>query len=180
MVRQQDAVGLGLFGSRPGAFVPPRCRRSHLRQLMATMVRQTPAGPTDVAASLQAAVRKLKRRGLVVVISDLIDDPPATLKALRLLAGHRHDVLVFHVQDATELDFAFESPALFRDLETGEELEIDPAALRDDYRRRMSELSDFYRKGLAEMGVDYQLIDTSRPYDQALTTYLQRRAKCRR
>src|SRR6516164_7572439 len=78
MVRQQDAVGLTLFGARPGAYVPPRCRRSHLRQLMATMVRQVPAGETNVAASLRAAIRKLKRRGLVVVISDLIDEPSET------------------------------------------------------------------------------------------------------
>jgi uncharacterized protein (DUF58 family) len=180
MVRQQDAVGLTLFGARPGAFVQPRCRRSHLRQVMATMVRQAPAGDTDVAASLRAAIRKLKRRGLVVVISDLIDEPDATLKALRLLAGHRHDVIVFHVQDATELDFSFQGPALFRDLETGEEMEIDPAALRDDYVRQMQELCDYYRKGLAELGVDYQLVNTKEPYDKALTAYLNRRSRSRR
>jgi uncharacterized protein (DUF58 family) len=180
MVRQQDAVGLTLFGARPGAYVPPRCRRSHLRQLMATMVRQAPAGETNVAASLRAAIRKLKRRGLVVVISDLIDEPAETLKALRLLAGHRHDVIVFHVQDATELDFSFQGPALFRDLETGEEMEIDPAALRDDYVRQMQELCDYYKKGLAELGVDYHLINTREPYDRALNTYLNRRARSRR
>ena len=180
MVRQQDAAGLALFGAEPGVFVPPRCRRSHLRQLMATMVRQTPTGRTDVSTSLKALVRKLKRRGLVVVISDLIDEPAETLKALRLLAGHRHDVLVFHVHDATELDFSFEGPALFRDLETGDEMEIDPASLRAAYVEQMRELSEFYRKGLAELGIDYQLINTAQPYDQALLTYLNRRAKNRR
>ena len=180
MVRQQDAVGMALFGTRTGAFVPPRCRRSHLRQLMATMVRQAPAGLTDVGASLRAAIRKLKRRGLVVLISDLIDDPTETLKAIRLLAGHRHEVIVFHVQDATELDFAFEGAALFRDMETGEEMEIDPAALREDYVLQMQELCDYYRKGLAELGVAYQLVNTKQPYDQALTTYLNRRARSRR
>src|SRR5205085_190774 len=153
---------------------------SHLRQLMATMVRQTPAGETNVSASLRAAIRKLKRRGLVVVISDLIDEPAETLKALRLLAGHRHDVIVFHVQDATELDFSFHAPARFRDLETGEEMEIDPAALREDYVRQMQELCGFYKTGLAELGVDYRLVNTRQPYDQALTTYLNRRARNRR
>jgi uncharacterized protein (DUF58 family) len=180
MVRQQDAVGLALFGASPGVFVPPRCRRSHLRQMMATMVRQTPSGRTDVAASLRAIVRKLKRRGLVVVISDLIDDPAETLKSLRLLAGHRHDVVVFHVHDAAELDFSFTGPALFRDMETGEEMEIDPASLRAAYLEQMTELTEFYRKGLAEFGVDYQRINTAQPYDQALLTYLNRRAKTRR
>jgi uncharacterized protein (DUF58 family) len=180
MVRQQDAVGLALFGAGPGLFVPPRCRRSHLRQLMATMVHAAPEGRTDVPASIRAIVRKLKRRGLIVLISDLIDDPVETLKAVRLLAGHRHDVLVFHVQDATELDFSFEGAALFHDVETGEEMEIDPASLRTAYLEKMRELCEYYRKGLAEMGIDYQLINTRVPYDQALTAYLRRRTRTRR
>lgn len=180
MVRQQDAVGMALFGASPGLYVPPKCRRSHLRQLMATMVRHAPTGKTDVAASLRATVRKLKRRGLVVLISDLIDDPAETLKAIRLLAGHRHEVIVFHVQDATELDFSFEGAALFRDMETGEEMEIDPASLRSAYLEQMGELCAFYRKGLAEMGIDYHLVNTMQCYDQALTAYLNRRARTRR
>jgi uncharacterized protein (DUF58 family) len=180
MVRQQDAVGMALFGATPGLYVPPKCRRSHLRQLMATMVRNPPTGATDVAASLRATVRKLKRRGLVVLISDLIDDPGETLKAIRLLAGHRHEVVVFHVQDATELDFTFEGAALFRDMETGEEMEIEPASLRAAYTEQMQELCAFYKKGLAEMGIDYHLINTKQSYDQALSAYLNRRARTRR
>ncbi len=180
MTRQHDAVGLALFGAGPGLFVPPRCRSSHLRQIMATMAKQPPDGPTDIAASLRSLVRKLKRRGLVVVVSDLIDDPAQTLKALRLLAGRKHDVVVFHVQDATELDFSFDGPALFRDLETGEELEIDPVSLRAAYQQQMQELCGFYRRGLAEIGIDYHLADTRQSYDRALTAYLDRRAKTRR
>jgi uncharacterized protein (DUF58 family) len=180
VLRQQDAAGLALFGAKPGILVPPRCRRTHLRQLMSVMVNHAPQGGTDVPASLKAVVRSLKRRGLVVVISDLIDDPPETLKALRLLAGHRHDVIVFHVQDATELEFPFEGAALFRDLETGEEMEVDPAAVRDNYRQQMADLCEFYRKGLAEVGVGYHLINTRQPFDKALTAYLQLRARIRK
>ena len=102
------------------------------------------------------------------------------LKSIRLLASHRHEVIVFHVQDATELDFSFEGAALFRDLETGEEMEIDPASLRSAYLEQMKELCDFYRKGLAEMGIDYLLINTATPYDKALSAYLNRRAQTRR
>src|SRR4051794_16034358 len=75
VLRQQDAAGLALFGAKPGVIVPPRCRRTHLRQLMRVMVNHAPQGGTDVPGSLKAVVRGLKRRGLVVVISDLIDDP---------------------------------------------------------------------------------------------------------
>jgi uncharacterized protein (DUF58 family) len=180
MVRQKDAVGLGLLSEKPRLFIPPRCRRTHLRQLMATMVQQVPSGRTDLPAALRAAVRKLKRRGLVVLISDLIDDPEQTLRAIRLLAGHRHDVIVFHVQDAAELEFSFDGAALFRDMETGEEMEIDPRSLREAYLEQMRDLCGYYQKGLAEMGIDYQLINTKQPYDHALTAYLNRRAKTRR
>lgn len=180
MLRQQDAVGLVLFGARPGLFVPPRCRRTHLRQLMRVMVQNAPEGTTDVPASLRAVLHNVKRRGLVVVISDLIDKPEETLKAIRLLRGHRHDVLVFHVQDPAEVDFTFQGATLFRDLETGQELEIDPAAVRDHYLERVREVAAFYKKGLAEAGVEYHPIDTRQPYDQALSAYLARRARTRR
>ena len=179
MIRQQDAVGLALFGDKPGLFVPSRCRRVHLRQLMAAMVRQAPAGRTNLPASVRVLVRKLKRRGLIVVLSDLIDEPVETLQALKQLACRRHDVIVFHVQDAAEWDFDFERAALFRDVETGEELEIDPPALRDAYRVQMDELSAFYRKGLAGVGIDYQPVNTHQPYDQVLSAYLNRRARTR-
>jgi uncharacterized protein (DUF58 family) len=180
MLRQQDAVSLMLFGARPGLFVPPRCRRTHLRQLMALMVRSAPSGETNVGLSLKTVLRKLKRRGLVIVISDLIDDPLETLKALRLLRAHRHDVLVFHVQDAAELEFPFQGATLFRDLETGQELEIDPVGVRQEYLKRMAELCEFYRKGLADAGIDYHLINTLQPYDQALSAYLGRRMRTRK
>jgi uncharacterized protein (DUF58 family) len=180
MLRQQDAVSLVVFGAKPGLFVPPRCRRTHLRQLMQVMVRHAPEGTTDVPASLRAVLHNLKRRGLVVVVSDLIDAPEETLKALRLLRSHRHDVVVFHIQDPAEVDFTFQGATLFRDLETGEELEIDPTAVRDQYLERVRELGAFYRKGLTEAGVDYQPIDTRQSYDQALSAYLARRARTRR
>lgn len=180
MLRQQDAVGLTLFGTRPGLFVPPRSRRTHLRQLMQAMVRHAPQGTTDVPASLRAVLHNVKRRGLVVVISDLIDAPEETLKALRLLRGHRHEVIVFHVQDPAELEFPFLGATLFRDLETNEELEIDPAAVRDHYVQQVRELGAFYKKGLNGAGIEYQPLDTRQPYDVALSAYMARRARARK
>lgn len=180
ITRQQDAVGLALFGAKPGLMVPPRCRTAHLRQMMQVMINNPPSGLTDVSASLRAITMNLKRRGLVVVISDLIDDPEATLKSLRLIGSHRHDVVVFHVQDAAELEFFFEGATLFKDMETGEELEIDPGAVRATYLQRMADLCDFYRKGLTEVGIDYQLINTRQSYDHALAAYLRRRMKTRK
>jgi hypothetical protein len=133
-----------------------------------------------VPQSLKGILHNLKRRGLIVVLSDLIDEPIETLKALKLLRSHRHDVIVFHVQDAAELEFTFQGATLFRDLETGAELEVDPAGVREQYLARMRELCAFYRKGLADVGVDYHLVNTRQAYDQALSAYLSKRMRTRK
>jgi len=180
MIKQQDAVGLALVGDGPGLLVPPRSRLSHLNQLMRVMVQNPPGGRTNLAASLMAILRNLKRRSLIVLISDLIDDPEPTLKAMRMLRSHRHDVIVFHVQDPAELELPFDGTLLFQDVETGEEVEVEPEAIRAGYVEKMNELLERYRKRLTEAGMDYQLISTRQPFDHALSAYLSRRAKLRK
>ncbi len=179
MLKQQDAVGMALFGAEPGILVPPRCRNQHLHELMRIMVQNPPSGGTNLSESLQKIVRRLKRRSLVVLISDLIDDPESTVKAIRLLRSHRHDVVVFHVQDPSEKEFDFEGAAVFRDVETGDEMEVDPATMRELYLEHISGLQDFLVKQLREAGIDYEPLDTREPYDQALSAYLRRRASLR-
>ena len=179
MIKQQDAVGLSLFGAKPGLVLPPRSRVSHLRQMIQVMTANPPVGETNVAASLRAMVRNLKRRGLIVLISDLIDDPEETLKSIRLLGSHGHDVVVFQLRDASEVDFPFDGATVFRDLETGEELEVDPAAVRESYMQNLGEETERYRKGLLEAGIDYVPLNTREPYDKAFSAYLNRRSKLR-
>jgi uncharacterized protein (DUF58 family) len=180
MLRQQDAAGLSLVSVKPGLLIPPRAKRLHLRTLMRGLVQQEPNGRTDLPSSLRAVLRNLKRRGLVVIISDLLDDPAPTLKAIRLFASHRHEVVVFHVLDGMERDFAFEGATQFVDLESNEELEIDPSASRAQYLSRLAEAEAIFSKGLADAGIDYLCIDTRQPYDEALSAYLARRARVRR
>ena len=180
MLHQLDAVGLVTHDTKVRQIIPPRASSKHLLQLFHALDQTQPGGETSMAPLWHELAGQFKRRGLVVLISDLIDDPVETLKSIRLLSNHRHDVVVFHVQDATELDFSFEGPGLFKDLETGEELEIDPASVRATYLEQMRELCDYYRKGLTDVGIDYHPINTRQPYDQALSAYLARRAKTRK
>ena len=180
MLKQQDAAGLTIFGEQPQWLVPPRSRGSQLRQIMQAMIRHTPHGETNLSGSLRAMMRNLKRRSLVVLISDLIDEPEQTLRNIRLISSHKHDVIVFHVQDQTEWEFDFEGPTLFRDMETGEELEVDPAAVREAYLEQQRELERFYRQGLTEVGIEYEPINTRQPYDAALSAYLNRRGRVQR
>ncbi len=179
IIKQQDAVGLSLFGAKPGLLLPPRSRLSHLRQMIQVLTANPPTGETNVAASLRALVRNLKRRGLLVLLSDLIDEPAETLKAIRLLRSHGHDVIVFQIRDATEVEFPFDGATVFRDLETGEELEVDPASVRESYLQNLAAETELFRKGLVEVGIDYVPLNTRQPYDEAFSAYLHRRAKVR-
>lgn len=179
MLKQQDAAGLALFGAGPGVMVPPRCRRRHLHQIMQVVLQNPPSGETDLTQSLNQIVRRLKRRSMIVVVSDLIDDPEATVKAIRMLRSRRHDVIVFHVQDPAEIEFNFQGAAVFRDIETGQEMEVDPVSMRSLYLEHWEELQTFYRTELREAGVDYEPLDIREPYDQALMAYLRRRADLR-
>lgn len=177
MVKQQDAVGLSVFAEKPEVFLPPRSRGSQLRQIMQQMIAHQPSGQTSLSDSLYMITRQLKRRGLVVVVSDLIDDPEETMRAIRMIGAHKHDVIVFHVQDHTEWEFDFEGPTLFRDMETGQEMEVDPASLRESYLEQRRELEEFYRRRLTEVGIDYHPLTTRQPYDTSLSAYLNRRSR---
>lgn len=176
MLKQQDAVGLALLSASPGVLVPARCRGTHLSQIMRIMIQNPPAGRTDLAGSLRAMARNIKRRSLIVLITDLIDDLEKTLRSISLLSCHKHDVIVFHVLDPAELEFTFEGSSLFRDVETGEEMEVDPAAIRPGYVERIQDLIRTYRKALSEFGIDYEPLDMRRSYDDAFWAYLRKRA----
>ncbi len=176
MLKQQDAVGLALLGEPQGLMIPARCRSLHLHQLMRAMIQNPPSGGMNLAESLTKVVRLMKRRSLIVVVSDLIDDPAETAQAIKLLRSHKHDVIVFHIQDPAEITFNFDGASLFRDLETGEEIEVDPSVVRGEYCRKMTELQEFWIKQLRESGIDYVPIDIHQPYDKALSAYLKRRA----
>lgn len=177
MLKQQDAVGFALVGDAPGAIVPARSRRTQLNQIMRMMIQNPPEGQTDLATSLRAVMRNIKRRSIVVVVSDLIDDPDKTLKAIRMIGSQGHDVLVFHLLDPAEADFSFDGSTLFRDMETGEEIEVDPAVVRLSYIEHMQNLMETFRKGLNETGISYTSVRTSDPFDHALWAYLQQRVR---
>jgi hypothetical protein len=119
----------------------------------------------------------MRARGLVVMISDLLDDPSTIVRGLRSLRVRGSDVLVFHVLDADELTFPFDRPVRFRDLETDAEVVANPGDIRRGYLDSMNALVAGYRQELGGAGIEYQIADTSKPLDQLLLTYLSARAR---
>jgi len=177
MNRQRDAVGLTAFDDKIVAMLPTGSRSGHLRNILLTLDRLTLGRETNVSKPLQQIVDSLSKRGLVVLISDLFDDADAVIRGLKHFQHRGNDVIVFQVLDPDEIDFPFERPTKFEDLETSEEILAVPGAVRDHYVKQMSTLIERYRRELGAAGIDYQLLSTKRPLELALMSYLSTRSR---
>jgi uncharacterized protein (DUF58 family) len=177
MNRQRDAVGLIAFDERVVTMLPARARGGHLRALLVTLERLQIGTRTDVAKPLHGLAEAITKRGLVVLISDLLDDSERVLRGLKHFRYRGTDVIVFHVLDPHELEFPFEQAARFRDLETADEVHADPAAVRREYLERMNGMIALYRRELGLAGIDYCMLDTAKPLEMGLMAYLMTRRK---
>jgi uncharacterized protein (DUF58 family) len=177
MMRQQDAVGLSTFDTAVRLDMPARSSPRHFDEMMSHLEAIKPGQPTDLGATLHRLADRFKRRCLIVLVSDLYDEPDAVDRALHHFRSKRHEVIVFHVLDRAEIEFPFRETATFLDMETGEKIQVDPAYVREDYRRQLDEFVSRYRRICADCQFDYVLTDTSVPFDQMLARYLEKRTK---
>jgi uncharacterized protein (DUF58 family) len=177
MNRQRDAVGLAAFDERIVSMLPSSSRTGHLRAVLLTLDRLVPARTTNVSKPLHQLADSLSKRGMVVLISDLLDDPDEVIRGLKHFQFRGTDVIVFQILDPDEIDFPFERVTRFEDLETSEEVAAVPGAVRTHYVREMASLIERYRRELGGAGIDYQLLRTSNPLELALMAYLSTRAR---
>jgi uncharacterized protein (DUF58 family) len=174
---QRDAVGLGLFDAALRAWVPPAVKSGQLTRLLVALDHAQPGQVSDTAQALRQVAERIRRRGLVVVFSDLLDDTERVIDGLRLIRARGMEVVVFHVLDEDELTFPFDRASTFHDVETGEEILTDPRAARDRYLEAIGALQRTYARELRGAGVDYQLANTSAPLDVTLLTWLSGRGR---
>jgi len=173
ILKQQDAAGLVTFSNRIESFIPPKAKRDYLTQILHALENRGPGGETNVSRILEEIAGQIKRRGLVILVSDLLDDPEPILKGLRLFRFKGNDVIVFHLLDQAELDLPFDGNILFEDLEQANlKVVADPRAIRKTYQEVVREFVSEMRKQCRDNAIDYQLISTSTPLDQALASYL--------
>jgi len=177
MLTQNDAVGLFAFARSRGEHIPPRSTMGHLRPLLLLLEKLEPSGGTDFAASLHSLAERMTRRGLVVLFSDLLDEPDRIADAIHHFRHRKHEVLVFHILDPEELNFSFEREAVYVDSESGERVTTRPQELRGDYRARVGAWRDRLRQICIEKRADYVPLTTDQPYDRALLEYLSKRAR---
>ncbi len=172
MIMQQDPVGLITFGDKVRASLPARSRRGHLGDVMAHLTNLQPTGTTDLPACLNQVAAMMRHKSLIMLFSDLLGDPEPVFSALARLRHGGHDVILFHVLDEAEVHFPYDGPVEFEDPETGETISVDATGFRDDYLNNLAEFQAAYRRKCSDLRIDYVPMDTSMPFDTALTEYL--------
>ncbi|MGH7503024.1 MAG: DUF58 domain-containing protein [Longimicrobiales bacterium] len=177
LLRQGDTVGMVGFDQRIRSRVAPRGGRRHWYELVRTIEHIDASGPTDAGTALRDVAARLRRRGMVILLSDLLVDPVTTRLALHFLRHRGHEVLVFHLLDPGERELPGVGDARFVDPETGEELPVTVADLRREYREAVEHAIAEWRQLLVPQGIDYVLVETDQPMALALRAYLRKRER---
>lgn len=173
---QQDTVGLITFDDGIRAVLRPKSKRKHIIRILKILNDTKPGKQCKVSEQLHQVAGVIDKRGLVVVLSDLLDDPEDVLDAFAHLRYDGHDIIVFHILDEAEAKFPFSDARRFEDVETGETLVTDAASVRAGYLEALGEFIETYRTELHKRHIDFFNIDTSTSFDKALMAYLMKRS----
>ena len=177
MLRQRDAVGLVTYDEKIRKYIPPRSKSGHLHVLLNEIAAQTPSEQTNISVALHEMAERIKRRGLVIILSDLLDDASQIVSGLKHFRYNNHEVVVFHILDPRERDFAFPREANFKDMETGAEMTTSPYQIKADFARAAKGFAQKIQLACRQSNIDYFPIDTSMPFDKALYAFLAKRER---
>jgi len=177
VLKQQDSVGLATFDHQLRASVRPGSNPSHWEQLIRVMEEAVPARKTSVGPIFHELAERLRRRGIVVVLSDMFDDVEGMVAGLKHFRHRRHEVILFHVLDPAELEFPFEQATRFRGLEGWPDVVVEPRALRRAYLDQFARYRRRLQEGCRAAQIDYVEMRTDRSLELALTSYLASRMK---
>jgi len=177
VVKAGDSVGLCIYAEKVDADIGARNSISHLNHALATLKGFQPASRTSTAQTLHRIADSIRRRALVILFSDLLDEQGDIVRAVAHFRKLHHDVIIFHVLDPMEVDFGFKKAAEFVDMETGEKVVADPRVIAAEYRRLFGEFLEGYRKPFTEMNVDYRMAGTDQPLDAFIRAYLEERKR---
>ncbi len=172
LLKQHDSVSCIAFDEKIRARTPLRSRQNQLQSIVKVLDASEPQNKTDAGVILREVVETSPRRGMMVLVSDLLGNVESTLRGLRLLRQRGHDVLVLHIMDDDELDFPFEGPTKFEGLELPAQMKCNPRALREGYLAALEKFLAELRRGCARDAIDYALIRTSDSLDAALAAFL--------
>lgn len=177
MLLQNDGVGLVLFNERIRVRIPAKSQGNHLHPILLALSRITPELATDIPSALHQVADSIARRGIMILISDLLNEPDEVTRGLAHLRHMKHDVIVFQVLDDSELRLNFSDMTEFRDSESEARLRVFPDSIREAYAARVAAFVDHYRQACGRGDIDFCGLNTSTPLDRALMAYLERRRR---
>ena len=177
MLNQRDGMGLVLFDEKIRKFIPPRASASHANIIMGALDNINTGEDTQIRTTLDHMAERIKKRGLVILISDLLDDPEQVLMGLNHFRHNKQEMIVFHLLDRQEQVFQFGNRTKFRDLETGETITTEPWYIRSAYQKVIESFQRKYQLGCRNQRIDYVPLFTDQPLDIALNEYLNKRKR---
>ena len=175
MLRQGDQAGLVVFDNAVRQYIPPRGNARHYRAIVDALEQVRPGNDTNIGAVLHEIAERIRRRSMVIVISDFFDDVDGLLMGLQHFRHRHHEVVVLHLLDDAEIEFPYDRVTLFEGMERGEEIVVDPRVVAESYRARFRDYLERFRHGCTEKNIDYERMQLSDPFDRALTAYIGRR-----
>ena len=177
MISQQDAAGVVLFDESIRSFVPPKSTPSHLNTLLNVLDVKSPGVDTKIEPVLHEMAERIKKRGLVIIISDLFDEPNNIMNGLKHFRHSKQEVILFHILDRNELEFDFNTRTKFIDMESGEEITTDPWHVQNDYKNLIKGLQDYYKSECRLNLIDYVPLFTDDSLDKGLSKYFNKRKR---
>ncbi len=180
LVRQQDLVGLEVFDRESRKFIPPQSGLGQFGTLVSVLEGMKPGKESIIHQTLHRFQSRLRKRGVVILISDLLESPAMLIKRLKEIRQRQNEVIVFQILDPAEVVFPFQDTCIFRDLETGEEIVVNPMDLRRDYTEKMQELQRRYKEAFFACGIDYACLTTDQDLAINIKSLLLRRARVKK
>lgn len=177
MISQKDAVGLITFNDQVTSRLQPKAYRGYLPQIFGTLVRLDATGGTDLSLPLNQIAEGIRKRSLIVLISDLLDDPEKIEQGLKHFRSRHHEVLVFHITDPMEENFSFNKETEFVDSESGEKIRVTPWQIRNKYIQTYGSHLDALKASLNQFQIEYNAVNTQTPLSDLLLKYLLKRRK---
>ena len=177
MLNQQDGVGLVLFDNKIQKFLPARSKPSQINAILAHLDNLDPGKDTNVGIVLHEMAERIKKRGLVILISDLLDEPDTIISGLKHFRHNKQEIIVFHIMDRKEMKFDFNDRTRFKDMETGELITTEPWQIRKVYQKAVQKYKDIFRLRCREQKIDYVPLFTDNNLDLALNEYLKKRKR---
>ena len=176
-MQQKDASGLVVFDSEIKSTLPPKNNKAHLNTLLSILDKTKIGDDTNISKVLHLGAEKIKKKGLIILISDLLDEPSMVLDSLKHFKYNQNDVLVFHILDPKELNLNYNERIVFEDFETKEIIEAEPWQISKSYKKEMNKFIKFYKNECSLNKIDYNLLLTNQNLDLALYQFLNKRKK---